>query len=290
MLQKTVDMDDIIKELHEKGVIDSSTDHGIHNMTGTTDGLVYMLSVNGEPKYVLKLDRPQEIRLVEQWFHTYRHSMLIPKLLYTDPAKAYVVYTYIKGTTHFDRGAKINWLTILVNGLMNHYDNSQQTDKWGSWLEGPNQTWREYIDQGVEYARVHVGDVLPIEDYYIVKSFVGKIPKVEARFLLHGDCGVHNFVFNQDSLAGIIDPSPISGPVSYDLMYAFCSSPDDLNMETLLAAFDLLKHEPIERSRLIEEAIIQLYCRIGTCLQHHPEDLAAYLKAWDYWKSLVIDA
>jgi streptomycin 6-kinase len=134
-----------------------------------------------------------------------------------------------------------------------------------------------------------VGSLLPAEDYYKVKSFVGNVSNGEEyeRFLLHGDCGVHNFVFDQNALTGVIDPSPIVGPVIYDFIYAFCSSPDDLKLETLIPAFILLNHQTMERSRLIEEVIIQLYCRIGTCLKYHPEDLADYLKAWEYWKALV---
>ena len=105
--------------------------------------------------------------------------------------------------------------------------------------------------------------------------------------MLHGDCGVHNFVYDQNVLKGVIDPSPIVGPVLYDFIYAFCSSPDDLSLETLISTVTLLNHVSIERSRLIEEVIIQLYCRIGICLKHHPHDLADYLKAWDYWKVLI---
>jgi hypothetical protein len=288
MLQKSERVNGIINDLHEKGVIDNA-DNVINSMTGTTDGLVYALSVNNKPKYVLKLDRPQRIMLVEQLLHTYLHTPLLPKLLYTDPAKAFIVYTYITGTTHYERGSKINWLKLLVNGLINHYENYQYTDKWGFWLEDPCQTWCDFIDRGVEYARINVGSLLPVEDYYKVKSFVGNIStgKGHDRFLLHGDCGVHNFVFDQNTLTGVIDPSPIIGPVLYDFIYAFCSSPDDLNLETLISTFNLLNHEPIERSRLIEEVIIQLYCRIGICLKHHPHDLAEYLKAWDHWKTLV---
>nr|WP_239587430.1 phosphotransferase [Bacillus pakistanensis] len=42
-------------------------------------------------------------------------------------------------------------------------------------------------------------------------------------FLLHGDCGVHNFVFKGGSLSGVIDPTPVLGEPLYDLLYAFCS-------------------------------------------------------------------
>lgn len=281
------DMNEILIDLHTKGVLDS-IDGPISRMSGTTEGHVYTLSVENEPKYVLKIDSPHQISLIEQWHQAYIHSTLPPKLLYTDPAKTYIVYTYIAGTTHFQRGSKINWLTLLVNRLLNSYEIYPHTDKWGFWLEDPRETWRDYIDRGVEDARINIGSLLPAEDYDKVKSFVENISVTEdhERFLLHGDCGVHNFVFHQQTITGVIDPSPIVGPVRYDFMYAFCSSPDDLNLETFFSAFALLNHEPAERSKLIEEVMIQLYCRIGICLKHHPHDLADYLKAWDYWKVL----
>lgn len=282
------DISGIISDLIKKGVIDNTL-YAANSVAGTTDGLVYMLTANKATKYVLKLDLPQQIIPVEQLFQTYRSSPLLPKLLYTDPAKDYIVYTYIEGTTHYERGAKLNWLTILINGLVNHYENNLQMKGWGFWLEDPCQTWRDFIDKGVEYARTAIGNLLPVEDYDQVKALVGNIAEGEdgQRFLLHGDCGVHNFVFHRNALAGVIDPSPIAGPVIYDFIFAFCSSPDDLNLETLLPAFELLNHRQIERSGLIEEVIIQLYCRIGVCLKHHPHDLKEYLQAWDYWKALA---
>lgn len=283
-----LDVNNIIKDLRELGVIDSKSKVS-NQMNGTTDGLIYNLTVNNEPKYVLKLDSSHNTSLVEQFLYMYRQATLPPKLLYTDPAKTFIVYTYIKGITHEERGSKINWLSHLVNGLINHYEHVQHTDKWGFFLENPCDTWRDFMDDCVEYARSNIGSRLPIEDYHKVKSLVENVSKGERheRFLLHGDCGVHNFVFDHNVLTGVIDPSPMVGPVFYDFIYAFCSSPDDLNLETLIPAFNLLNHEPpMERSLLIDEVIVQLYCRIGICLKHHPDDLADYLKAWDYWKVL----
>jgi hypothetical protein len=288
LLPKTEAIADIIAELRTNGIIEN-TDYVMNNLVGTTAGLVYTLSTKHEVKYVIKLDLHQQISLVEQLLLAYRHSPLLPKLIYTDPRKKFIIYTYIKGTTHYKRGSKINWLSLLIHDLINLYENYQETNKWGCWLEEPCETWRDFIDQGVEYARVNVGSILPIEDYYLVKLLVENISIGESneRFLLHGDLGVHNFVFDQNTLAGVIDPSPITGPIIYDFLYAFCSSPDDLNLETLLKAFALLEHKPIEESKLMEEVIIQLYCRIGICLLHHPDDLTEYLKAWDYWKEAI---
>jgi hypothetical protein len=69
------------------------------------------LQKNNEPKYVLKLDRSHQITLVEQLLHAYRHATLFPMLLYTDPAKTFIVYAYIKGTIS-DVWGRVNVYTI----------------------------------------------------------------------------------------------------------------------------------------------------------------------------------
>lgn len=284
MIQKN-EVNSILKDLHEKGIL-VSTSKIASKMNGTTDGLVYTLAVNEEPKYVLKLDSPENISLVESLHLTYRDSPLLPRLHYTDPAKTFIVYSYIPGTTHYHCGSKINWLSLLVKELLNHYIIYEQTDKWGR-LVHQRDSWREFNERSVEGARGNLGDLLPAEDYYKVKTLIESTFRVNERYLLHGDTGVHNFVFHDSTLTGVIDPSPIAGPVIYDFTYAFCSSPDDLNLETLFAAFELLNHQTIDKSRLIEEVTLQLYCRIGICAKVHPHDLESYLQAWDYWRDLI---
>lgn len=258
--------------------------------SGTTDGLVYTFSENGLPKYVLKLDHPQQIIHVDQFLYTYQHVQLLPKLIYTDTGKGFIVYEHINGTTHYNRGSKINWMTLLVSELFNHYVNYDLNGSWGRVGGIEHQTWHDFNMCSLESTRVNIGDLLPEEDYFKVKSIVERIAndeRQELKYLLHGDTGVHNFVFKDNRLAGIIDPSPIVGPIIYDFTYAFCSSPDDLDVETLLSAFSLLKRVPIGKMRLIEEVICQLYTRIGVCVKVHPHDLEDYLKAWDYWRRLM---
>ena len=252
--------------------------------------LFFFFQRHDEPKYVLKIDHPHQIALTEQFLGTYRHLKLFPEILYTDPAKAYIVYTYITGTTHYDRGLKINWLTILVKKNFSIIKRKLCTNGQMGKTRSPIQSWREWNYRSLVDTRNDWGSLLSIEDFNRVESIFENISKNEdqkERYLLHGDTGVHNFVFYERSVVGVIDPSPMIGPMLYDFTYAFCSSPDDLNLETLMAAFDLLHHEPIEKSRLIEEvASIQLYCRIGICIHFHPQDLEDYLKAWEYWKSV----
>ncbi|CAI8850990.1 conserved hypothetical protein [Bacillus pseudomycoides] len=70
-------------------------------------------------------------------------------------------------------------------------------------------------------------------------------------------------MFHHEVLNGIVDPSPMVGSLFYDFTYAFWSSPNNLDTETLFTAFSQLNDLKVENSRLIEEVIAQVYTRIG---------------------------
>ncbi|MHA6534229.1 phosphotransferase [Paenibacillus sp. BAC0078] len=272
---------EIIDTLIQKGIIEGSCEVA-GKLYGSTDGQVYRLAVSGEVKYVLKVDHPQSVSAAVDLHRAYAGSTLLAKLLYADPANTYMVYSYIEGTTHVQRGSKIKWLTLLVHHLLNHYEITQ-AEQWGG-AGRLHDSWASFNSLSLEIARSSVGDLLPLEDYRKVKLLGEQISSCEDKYLLHGDTGVHNLVFREQELAGVIDPSPMAGPLIYDFTYAFCSSPDDLNLETLFTAYDQLKHKTVDRSRLIHEVIFQLYCRIGICARVHPQDLEDYLLAWENWR------
>ncbi|MFC7681728.1 hypothetical protein [Paenibacillus sp. GCM10028914] len=263
----------------------------IQRMSGTTSGLVLKLESNQNNKYILKFDHPKQIQLVEQLLNTYKSSALLPKILFTGQDKTCFAYTFIDGTTHFNRGAKKEWLTRLVKDLFNKYIKYEDMSLSGS-IEYPRSTWKEFNEIGIEEAKINIGNLLSIEDYYFVKSKASKLFENDLeqgeKYLLHGDTGVHNFVYNESTLIAVIDPSPMVGPIIYDFLYAFCSSPDDMNIDTLFTTSDFLEQGCIEKPRLIEEVLIQLYCRIGLSIKHHPHDLPGYIKAWNDWKSLCM--
>ncbi|SDE28748.1 Phosphotransferase enzyme family protein [Paenibacillus sp. UNCCL117] len=278
----------IVSELQEQGIMDSGS-RLLAQSRGTTAGRVYMIGEQGVPRYVLKLDDPQSVTRTGELLHAYRHSRLLPRLIYMDPSRTFLVYSYIHGVTHMERGLKRDWLTVLVRELLNQYEAYSEADdgNWGA-ADEPVSSWRCFISQGVEEAGATLAGLLPPEDLQQVREMAERMPADESwltRCLLHGDCGVHNFVFDRGELQGVIDPWPVIGPVWYDLVYAFCSSPDDLTPGTLLGAFALLERETVDRRMLIEQTIIQLYCRVGTCVRHHPHDLPAYLQAWESWRS-----
>ena len=279
-------MNQTISDLHNKGLIGSQAE--IKQLTsGTTDGRVYAVLESGIPSCIIKYDHSTDIGIVTRFLETYKGIGLLPDVYYVDPEKEFFLYEYFEGTTHVNRGKKADWMKLLVEGLFNHYEKYDSQAPWGRLGGTPRQTWVEFNRISLKYACENIGDLLPHEDYIQMKKIVERLAEYERqedKHLLHGDTGVHNFVFHQDQLVGVIDPAPMVGPVIYDFTYAFCSSPDDLDMETLLSSFELLKNVQADTSRLIEEVVFQLYTRIGICKKVHPHELDEYLKAWEYWK------
>ncbi|MDW0118802.1 phosphotransferase [Sporosarcina thermotolerans] len=275
-----------IAELRIKGFIGSEAE--IKQLTsGTTDGQVYAVLENGSPSCIIKYDHPTNIGIVARFLESYKGIGMLPNLYDVDSDKKYFLYEYIEGTTHFNRGKKADWMKLLVEGMFNHYEKCNPQAPWGRVGGTPRQSWFEFNRISLEYAYENVGNLLPGDDYLRMKELAERLATneiKEEKYYLHGDTGVHNFVFHQNQLVGVIDPDPLIGPLIYDFTYAFCSSPDDLDMETLLASFALLKNVRMDTQRLIEEVVFQLYTRIGICKKAHPHDLEEYLQAWEYWK------
>ncbi|WP_145412224.1 phosphotransferase [Paenibacillus xylanexedens] len=268
--------------------------HSIHEqivevkqLSGTTAGRVFRLLANSGEQYILKWDDPEGIRITCKFLDEYREVMLLPKVFLKSSDNTYFAYSFMEGVTHNHRGAKKAWLTRLVKELLNTYVRLPDTKLWGR-MGYPRETWKGFNQISIDEARENLGDVLTAEDYNLVQSTVNRLFEKDetARFLLHGDAGVHNVVFKEKELIGVIDPSPMVGPVLYDFLYAFCSSPDDLDPALLWDVFEYLEQVTMNKSRLMEETLVHLYCRIGLSNKHHPQDLPEYLKAWELWKGL----
>jgi aminoglycoside phosphotransferase (APT) family kinase protein len=275
-----------INELFQKYSINEQIME-VKQLSGTTAGRVFRLRASSGQQYILKWDDPEQIQITCEFLEAYSDVRLLPKVLFIDSDNTYFAYSYLEGETHYNRGSKRVWLTFMVKELFNTYVHIADAEFWGR-TEYARETWKEFNQISIDEARENLGDVLGLEDYHLVQSTVNRLFQKDeaARFLLHGDAGVHNVVFKEKELIGVIDPSPMVGPVLYDFLYAFCSSPDDLDPALLWEIFEHLEQVDMDKSRLMEEAMVHLYCRIGLSNKHHPQDLPEYLEAWDLWKRL----
>jgi len=258
--------------------------------SGTTNGILYTLIVNKIPTYVIKIDNPKIITSTQDFLCTYNDVGLLPNVFYTDGAKEFIVYSYVSGETHYNRGSKLEWMTILTKELFNEYKTVDKEIPWGRVNGIHRNSWSDFNQSSLEYAQKNIGNFFTSEDHKRVEFLVEKLNTYdhEEKYYLHGDTGVHNFVFWDNQLKGVIDPSPLIGPIIYDFTYAFCSSPDSLNLRTLFSAFSLLSNsDSFTQERLLDEVLFQLYTRIGVCIKVHPQDLSGYMDAWKEWREYL---
>lgn len=283
-------INEIIYCLVNQGVIHSEDIEFEKLTNGTINGTLFTLKNTEIPKYVVKIDQPKLISTTEDFLLTYKDVTLLPDVLYTDEKKEFIVYSYVFGETHINRGSKLEWMTLLIEELLNKYEKVNK-DNWGRVNGIQRNSWADFNRSSLEFAQKDIGDVLPSEDHKRVELLVNKLESYEhqeEKYYLHGDAGVHNFVYRDNKLNGVIDPSPLIGPKMYDFTYAFCSSPDELNVSTLLSVYSLLtQDDPLSKERLLEEVLFQLYTRIGVCIRVHPHDLSDYLKAWKEWREYL---
>jgi len=260
---------------------------GSKKLTGGTTSRLYLLE--GKEQCVVKLNEPKVIEEEAYFLDFYENESIFPKLLYVDPLNRYMAYSFIPGSTSYHAGDKRDILCTLVQKVIDRYKTAMSMDQWG-WKEEPVHSWQDFLLERVMEARENVRSYIAEEDFHTVLKLVHS-PNRKAYsnqpFLLHGDCGFHNFICRENKLYGVIDPLPVLGDPIYDLIYAFCSTPEDLTKEMIGEVVEKSAFHNRARNILYEEVVIVLYCRLDACMRHHPEDLEAYLKAWCYWMNHI---
>ena len=279
-----MDMKKIIIELIKNHIIHTEPTR-IERLNGGTVSELYLLTSNGI-NYVVKSNHPHVIQSEASFLDEYKETTIVPTLLFIEPSYQYLVYSFIDGSTNYARKNKKEILEDLVLGLLNHYRPVPDGSGWG-WADQPTDSWLSFLTDEIREAKKTIGSRLGTHEHQFIFNLVKESRSETAPYFIHGDCGVHNFLFNEhQQLCGVIDPTPIMGEPIYDLIYAFCSSPDDLTKETLDYAMSHMKVNG-NASPLYEKVMIGLYLRLAACLKHHPEDFEEYLKAWSYWVNVV---
>ncbi|WP_394579038.1 phosphotransferase [Cytobacillus firmus] len=282
-----MNIQEIIHQLMDNNLFHSKPTYH-EQLNGGTVSELYLLH-SEDRKYVIKKNEPQIIKSEANFLYVYKKTDLLPELLFVEPLYEYIIYTFIEGNANYVRRSKKVTLKKLVQGLLNHYKPFDSSKGWG-WADQPSESWQSFILDSINEANKILHSRLDNSHYNLVLELAEKNSQDKEPFLLHGDCGVHNFIFHNGQLSGVIDPTPVIGEPLYDLIYAFCSSPEELTKETLLSAAAFLKSKTeINPSVLYEEALVGLYLRMATCIKHHPSDFQEYLEAWDYWEEIVKD-
>ncbi|WP_409291044.1 aminoglycoside phosphotransferase family protein [Peribacillus sp. SCS-37] len=273
----------IIKQLIQKGILHSEP-ACYEQLSGGTVSELYLLKLK-DVKYVAKINKREIVKSEAHFLHSYKETHFLPELIYTEPSYMYLVYSFLDGSAGHTGSSKKEWLRVLVRGLLNHYKPAKVRG-WG-WADEPAESWQSFLMDRISEANSILHSKVDPNVFPLVRNLVQKSRIKGDPFLLHGDFGVHNFIFKEGRLCGVIDPAPVLGPPSYDLIYAFCSSPEELTKKTIDHAAEQLTFK--RESSLYEEVLVGLYLRMAASIKHHPKDFEEYLRAWCYWESIVND-
>ncbi|MFC4100921.1 phosphotransferase family protein [Paenibacillus xanthanilyticus] len=255
----------------------------ITKFSGGTNSSVFALQCGEHDPLVLKFNDPKTIAAEAAYLRHYPDIPLLPDLYYADPQGRYLVYNYIHGSSAYVQGSKQEMLAALALGVIAQY----RSVTWPQ--EGRFPSWQDYLIAEIEDTRKRSGTLFTAAEHRMIATLAEKKERASDPFcLLHGDFGVHNFIFDDGELVGVIDPIPLVGQPVYELAFAFCSSPDDLEPD-VIASIVRQKDWPFTRNlnAVYEDVLIALYNRIVTCTVHHPRDLSAYMEAWKEWKLFV---
>ncbi len=274
----------IVEEIIQYRILPDTVRHW-RELHGGTDSAVGVIGTPVMPNmYVVKSNTSERIAAESRFYRIYQGISLLPRIKYVDPEYRFFIYEFIPGETRYRRGTKQALMSELIDRMIRHYVHPELPDDF-EWVEDPKR-----VERDIDYAASVIGSHLTEEDHVLIKDIHVRRSKRMSKkdlYVLHGDFGVHNFLFDRGRLSGIIDPIPKVGRQIYDLLYAFCSSPDDLHLSILLNAAEQMNGGSTNTLELKEDMVLALYFRIATCLIHHPEDLVQYQNAWKEWKRLL---
>ena len=257
--------------------------NSIKKLVGGSRDHIYSL-VTDEGRYIFKSGDTDSISSQIEFYEQYSDLPYLPQLIYSNSDRSELIITQITGEKsreHYDKEAI---LTVLIDRFIFRYKivNSELFGFTSKFLAG--KTFSDFLVIQAKDAYSYIQDLFPpvvlegiqktIRECYKEKVF-------KQQYLLHGDLGFHNFFYSKNKLLGIIDPDPIIGHPVYDLMFAFCSTPEQINPESLERSFDRLNNYfPINKSRMYDYFTIALFKRIASCKKHHPNDLEKYMSIW----------
>jgi len=274
---------EIIEVLYAKNIVPRQYDE-YRDLKGGTSSIIGVLGRDGKPAYVVKMNSPEQTASEAMFLKTYRTISFIPNLHYLDPSNRYLVYPFMPGRSEY-KGGKAALLAELVDRVLNHYERAPQSSGFEAIDKREASFWDLDWNRSVIGSHLSEADFLFVTDVFERRN--RRVQVIDSEYVLHGDCGMHNFLFDGTTLTGVIDPLPILGQPVFDLVYAFCSSPDDLDFPTLRSALSRLRiGEHLTEQAVWEDVIIGLYSRVSSCIQHHPHDLPEYVQAWKRWREI----
>ncbi len=222
--------------------------------------------------YIIKIANETQLKAEATFAETYQNPML-QKAAYIKPNFEYIVYIYIPGDV-MHTVLNFDDLASSIKQIVSSY--KRYLGPEFGYISRPSNSWTEFLKKEVDEKSEYLPDEFNFKD--AVYDAINELDKYPfEKKLIHGDFGTHNFIERDEKFVGAIDPIPIAGDSTYDLIYALVSNVDLLPYVSI----DYLTGYTGEpKNKVVALFKVILYCRICKCAKYNKEWLDAYLDLW----------
>ncbi len=257
----------VLKNKNEKFLYYKKMDTGVHSN-------VYLLN----NKYIIKFNNQVTIKGEKIFFENNISKYNETILFYDDNSDEYIVYGYIDNDNI--EKEKINIEKLKNN--MKEYIASYKGCDWNGYgyLFEEKKSWSDFFESEMSWRKPYAFEVLNKFEYNKVERAISVLNKYPVnKVILHGDLGIHNLLFKNNDLVGVIDPQPIAGDRIYDYIFFIFSDLIFCKDMTMLKLYDDLQNEATEKIDAL--VILVLFDRIIRCVRHNSNNTNEYLKLWE---------
>lgn len=251
-------------------------------MTNGVHSKVYLLN----NRYIIKFNNQITIKGEKNFFENNINRYNEKILFYDNNNNEYIVYNYIDNDNI--EKEKVN-IKKLKNNIKEYIFSYKKCDWNGyGYLFEEKKSWSEFFKSEMLSRKNNAFEVLNKSEYDKVEEAIDILDKYPIdKVILHGDLGIHNLLFKNNNLVGIIDPQPIAGDRIYDYIFFIFSDLIFCKDMTMSQLYDELQEEPAKKINAL--VILILFDRIIRCVRHKLDNIDEYLKLWEiYTKQIKI--
>lgn len=221
--------------------------------------------------YIIKQAAVEELKADVTFATFYKNVLMLQKMVYFDKDYRYVVHEFVPGDVMYTVENFFD-LSNNLKTIVSHYKHYNH-DGFG-YLESPVNSWDEFLRNEVNSSSKH----LPEIDYLlpVVNSAIDELSRMPfEKKLIHGDFGTHNFIKQNEKFIAAIDPIPVLGDPTYDLLFALVSN---IDLIPYLSIDFLTEYTGESRAKITALLKVCLYVRICRCAKYNKDWVEPYLE------------
>lgn len=242
----------------------------IQEMKNGTDSKVFLVN----EKYIFKFHNKNVIEAEFEFFNSYK-SELNELIVFVDKNFNYIVYEFIKNKDKsFNAGDLILQVKKYVDGYIDF------AGKGFGFLFEEKKSWKEFLEDEFNDKKAYALKVIKESDCQRVVNAIDVICKYEfKKKLMHGDLGLHNMLFLNSELVGIIDPQPLIGDALYDFIFCVLSDENIAEPKIISNIYNYIPSEPKEKIDAM--VLFVLFGRIARCVKYNLSEKNHFIDLWN---------